>query len=62
MQVNGKELPAAKSRSGHGAASVIPHLNDVIPLEPSHLHDAWPGEAPPAEQALGDAHDANASD
>lgn len=59
MQVNGKDLPAAKPRSGHGAASVIPHLNDVIPLEPSHLQDAWPEQAQPADEVAGDAQDAN---
>ena len=37
MQANGKDLPAPKSRTGHGAASVIPHLNDMFPLEPSQL-------------------------
>lgn len=37
MQPTAKDRPAPTSRTGHGAASVIPHLNDVIPLEPSQL-------------------------
>jgi hypothetical protein len=43
-------MPVAYSRTGHGAASVIPHLRDVIPLEPSHLCE----EASPKEDATGD--------
>lgn len=49
MQKNGKELPLARPRSGQGAASVIPHLNDVIPLEPSQLRDEFPEEVERAE-------------
>jgi hypothetical protein len=39
MQPIGKDLPPplSPSRTGHGAASVIPYLNDLIPLEPSQL-------------------------
>jgi hypothetical protein len=40
MHSNGKNHPPITSRTGHGAASVIPHLNDVIRLEPSHLGEA----------------------
>lgn len=61
MKSNGKDLPAATSRSGHGAASVIPHLNNVIPLEPSHLRDAWPEERVPAGGPVDGAQDATAT-
>lgn len=37
MQTTGKDQPAIPPRTGHGAASVIPHLHRVIPLEPAQL-------------------------
>ena len=49
-------------RSGHGAASVIPHLNDVVQLEPPHLNDAMPDEdsAREDEQASDDPEEKRA--
>ena len=36
--------PRRIPRSGHGAASVIPHLNDMFRLEPSNLENLMPDE------------------
>jgi hypothetical protein len=38
--------PTALPRTGHGAASVIPHLNLVVPLEPSNLDDSMLEDSP----------------
>jgi hypothetical protein len=55
------ESPLRIPRSGHGAASVIPHLRDVVQLEPSHLEEAmddedgtWRAEPKPACGASSD--------
>jgi len=46
---NGSTRPS--SRSGHGAASVIPHLRERGPLESSELSDSSAGEAKPERQS-----------
>ena len=48
MQANSKDRRATLPRTGHGAASVIPHLHDAIPLEPSQLGE--PQEDPVHEE------------
>jgi hypothetical protein len=44
-------------RSGHGAASLIPHLHAVIPLEPSHLIDPMSDDLPGDGEVLGASAD-----
>jgi hypothetical protein len=36
-------------RTGHGAASLIPHLNLVVPLEPANLDDLIRDACPPPD-------------
>jgi len=42
--------PARASRSGHGAASVIPHLNVEFPPEPAELSDSIFDDPSPDEK------------
>ena len=42
--------PTALPRTGHGAASVIPHLNLVVPLEPADLDDSILDDSPQADE------------
>jgi hypothetical protein len=41
---------SALPRSGHGAASLIPHLNLVVPLEPADLDDSILDDSPQADE------------
>ena len=48
----------AAPRTGHGAASLIPHLNKRFELEPADLDDG-PGAHPqPTDQPAADPHEA----
>lgn len=51
----------ALPRTGHGAASLIPHLNVVVPLEPAHLDDPM-DDAPARDEAARRTGDAKPND
>jgi hypothetical protein len=40
----------AMPRTGHGAASLIPHLNPVVPLESAHFDDSILDDSPQADE------------
>jgi len=44
-------------RTGHGAASLIPHLNDRLQLEPAHLDAAAPPDPEGADESAADLRD-----
>jgi hypothetical protein len=45
-------LPAP--RTGHGAASVIPHLNDRFELEPAQLNETTPPQPDGEDETAAD--------
>ncbi len=46
-------------RTGHGAASVIPHLNDRVELEPAHLDESTPAQSYGDDETAADPREAD---